>query len=86
MLTSVVKWSEGLSNRVSMIIIRYIDHRKLAAYMVVSSITFFHMLLVLFYIIVYIYIYIYIYTVLNYVFLLLCMFRSRHSVSLCCSV
>ena len=87
MSASVVKWSEGLRNMVSIIIRKYTDRMKFYC--------FFHILVPLLCIIVYMVVrfvcfYLILYIMYYYcyidVFLLLCMFRSRYCISLCCSV
>ena len=41
MSTNVVKWSRSLSNRVYIIVRRYVDHARYAVFMAVRFITFF---------------------------------------------
>ena len=90
--TSVVKWSKGLSNTVSAIIRRYI-YIYIYIYEVccLYGCFFYHIHLYSFGSILYHCIYgcmfcMLLFNFVYYVFLLLCVFRSGYSVSLCCSV
>jgi hypothetical protein len=80
-----VRWSEGLSNRVTVIIRRYIDQYEVCC---LYGCLVYHILADFFgsfFIIVYMFCML-LFNIVNYVFLLLHMFRSGCSVSLCCSV
>ena len=91
MSTSVVKWSEGLSNRVSIIIGRYINQIRFAASMAVSFITYFpHSFVSILYEFIYGCMFcVFLFNFVNYLFvlcILLVMYVPFWVVSLCCSV
>jgi len=78
-----VKWSEGLRNRVS-IVIRPYEVLLLLSYSF-GSVVFHYIYGCMFCMLLFNFVH-YVFFCYVYVFLLLCMFRSRFCVSLCCSV
>ena len=69
-----MKCSDVLSNKVSNIIRRYRAHMKFAAYMAVSFIAFFHIILVKFFITIYMVVgFVCLFNFVNYALLLLCL-------------
>jgi hypothetical protein len=85
---SVEKWSEGLRNKVSIIIRTYSDHMNFTAYMALLFITFFsYSIGSIFYHCIYNCMFVCIsLNFVNYAYLFLCMFPSGYSVSFCCFV
>jgi len=80
---SVVKCSESLSNRVSNVSRRYIDHRKFSAFMAFSFKTFLHVPFCSFLSLWIGFVFcVLLFNSVSYVFLLLCMLCSAYSVSI----
>jgi hypothetical protein len=79
-VTSVLKLSEGLSNRVSILITRYIDQMKFAAYMAITFFTFFPICFWLYFVSLYIWFILY----ASVLFCKLCIFM--YSYCYVCSV
>jgi hypothetical protein len=73
-LTSVVKWNEGLCNRVAIIIRRYIERRKFAAFMGVSRIFSYYFGPILYHGIYGCMFCMLLFNFVNYIFLLLCLY------------
>ena len=80
--TGVVKWSEGLRNRVSNINRRYRDHMEFYCF---SIFCWFYCVSLYVFMLLFNFV-CYIFFCYVYVFLLLHIFRSRYCDSLCCSV